>query len=218
MSLNVLRLCWVSLLLFLMTACAARKVEVPSFPGGDIREALAEKRAVTDIETTFSIVFEKAGSETRGDGALTIASSGDMDLRVYSLGFLAMELTAVDGVVRSTPRLDTGKKIMLSEGLKDCIFWWGLEGFAVEEEADMFVIKNSNRTVWVDRKSFLPRRQLVQLTDGKELTVYYDEPVRENGLWYQSRIRIEYSRYAVALTVKSLSVKPGVKACSYCSL
>jgi len=222
MSRNFSRLFWISLF-FLLSACAPRRVELPSIGGGNLRAALAEKRAVSDIEATFSIVFEKTDSEVRGDGALSIAKTGDLDLRVYSLGFLAMELTARDGVVRSSPRIDRNKSIILTEGLTDCIFWWNLEAYTTDEEGDALIIRNERRTVWIGKKTFLPTRQVVRLDDGRVLTVSYSDPVRENGLWYQSRIRIEFQRYAVSLAVKNLAArnpeeKPVAESCVYCSL
>lgn len=223
MSRNVLKLYWISLvpLLLLASSCATKRPDLqslPSFQGGDIRAALAEKRLVTDIETTFAVAFNKADAEMRGDGALTITSAGDIDLRIYTLGFLAMELTSRDGVVKSSPLLDRTKKIILTEGLRDCIFWWNADNISIEEEGDRYLLANSSRKIWVDRKSFLPLRQVVSLDDGKELTIYYEEPVRENGRWYQSRVRIEYLRYAVTLSVKTLAVTPEGATCLYCSL
>jgi hypothetical protein len=223
MSRNVLKLYWISLvpLLLLASSCATKRPDLqslPSFQGGDIRAALAEKRLVTDIETTFAVAFNKADAEMRGDGALTITSAGDIDLRIYTLGFLAMELTSRDGVVKSSPLLDRTKKILLTEGLRDCIFWWKADNISIEEEDDRYVLANSSRKIWVDRKSFLPLRQVVSLDGGKELTIYYEEPVRENGRWYQSRVRIEYLRYAVTLSVKTLAVTPEGATCIYCSL
>jgi hypothetical protein len=222
MSRNVLRLLWISLfpLLLLATSCAQKRVVLPSFQGGDIRTALAEKKKVTDIETTFSIslgrVEENTGGEMSGDGALTISNSGDLDLRIYSLGFLAMEVTARDGIVKSSQKIETAKRLLLTEGLRDCIFWWNMDDVVIGEEAGMYVLRSGHRAVWVDKKSFLPIKQVVFLDDGKELSISYDEPVQENNRWYQSRIRIEFLQYAVSLSVKTLEARPA--DCTYCSL
>jgi hypothetical protein len=229
---NVLRLFWISLfpLLLLAPACAQKRVALPSFQGGDIRAALAEKRTVTDIETTFLIALgrsdEKGGAEMWGDGALTISNSrsnsgsnsGDLDLRIYTFGFLAMEVTARDGVVKSSPNLEPTKRLLLTEGLRDCIFWWNMGDFVVDEEEDMYVLHNDSRTVWVNKKSFLPLRQVVSLDDGNQLNIFYDEPAQENNRWYQSRMRIEFLQYAVSLSVKTLDAKPSGTACTYCTL
>ncbi|MGC2064506.1 MAG: hypothetical protein WA610_16170 [Thermodesulfovibrionales bacterium] len=238
MSRNVLRLFWISLfpLLLLASSCAPKRVSLPSFQGGDIRAALAEKRTITEIETTFSISLgrhdETNGAEMQGDGALTISdfgsaagsdsgsgsNSGDFDLRIYSLGFLAMEVTSRDGLLRSSPKLEETKKLILTEGLRDCIFWWNMGDFVIDEEDGMYVLRDGSRAVWVDKKSFLPLRQVVFLDDGKELNISYEEPVQEKGRWYQSRIRIDFLQYTVSLSVKTVDAKPAETPCVYCSL
>jgi len=223
MSRNVLRLFWISLfpLLLLAPSCVQKRVALPSFQGGDIRAALAEKKTVTDIETTFSISLgrpDETISGMRGDGALTISNSGDLDLRIYSLGFLAMEVTSRDGLVSSSPKIESAKRLILTEGLRDCLFWWNMGDFVIEEEGGVYVLRNGHRTVWVDSKSFLPLRQVVSLDDGEQLNIYYEEPALENNRWYQSRVRIEFLQYAVSLSVKTLDVKPADVPCTYCSL
>lgn len=231
MSRNVLRLFWISLfpLLLLTSSCVQKRVALPSFPGGDIRAALAEKKTVTDIETTFSISLgspDEIGVRMSGDGVLSISNarsndmpnSGDLDLRIYSLGFLALEVTSRDGQVTSSPRMDAAKKLLLTEGLRDCIFWWNMGDFVVDEENGQYIIRNGRRTVWVDKQSFLPLRQVVSLDDGKQLKISYDEPVQENNRWYQSRMTIEFLQYSVSLSVKTLDAEPSDVACTYCTL
>lgn len=231
MSMNVLRLFWISLfsLLLLTASCVQKRVALPSFPGGDIRAALAEKKTVTDIETTFSISLgspDETGVRMSGDGALSISNarsndmpnSGDLDLRIYSLGFLALEVTSRDGQVTSSPLMDAAKKLLLTEGLRDCIFWWNMGDFVVDEENGQYIIRNGRRTVWVDKQSFLPLRQVVSLDEGKQLKISYDEPVQENNRWYQSRMTIEFLQYSVSLSVKTLDAGPPDVACTYCTL
>ncbi|MBI5640811.1 MAG: hypothetical protein HZA17_10325 [Nitrospirae bacterium] len=203
---NVSRLCCVSIII-LLAACAAKKVEMPSYEGRDFRDVLSERKAISEIETTFSISFERNESEIRGDGALHISSSGDMSLRVYSLGFLAMEMTSRDGTVKSTPRLDRNKTLILTQGLRDCLFWWDMEGLQIQEDADDYLLRNLTREVWVDKKTFLPKKQKIYFDEGGELTIYYDFPVREDNIWYQSKIRIELSKYAVTLHLRNMSFK-----------
>jgi hypothetical protein len=206
MSKNVLKLLWVSVA-FVLVSCAPKAVEMPSFEGRDFREAFSAREAVSSIDTVFSIAFEKRDSERKGDGALTISRTGDMSLRVYSLGFLAMELTSQDGVVKSSPRIDKTKTFLLTEGLRDCLFWWDMKDYTVEDTPDCFVLRNGERTLWIDKKSLLPVRQKIFFDIGKELNIYYEAPRKADGLWYQSRIRIELSRYSVSLTVKKISFK-----------
>ena len=197
-------------IIILSTACAAGRIkpeEMPSYEGRAFREIVSEKNDIRDIEMKFSILFEKKDSEVRGDAALEISRSGDMSLRVYSLGFLAMELTSRDGQVRATPALDRGKKLILTRGLRDCLFWWDMEEFSLFEEDGHYLLRGPDRELWIDKKTFLPARQNIYFEDGKVLNVYYDNPARENDIWYQSKIRIEFLQYAVTFTIKHMSFK-----------
>ena len=209
MSRHALKLFLISIVL-LSTACAARKIEkieLPSYEGRAVREVLSERNGIRDIETRFAALFEKKDSETRGDAALDISQTGDMSLRVYSLGFLAMELTSRDGLVKSTPSLDRGKKLILTRGLRDCLFWWDIRDFSLIEENGYYVLESPDREIWIDKKTFLPARQNIYFEDGKVLNVYYDNPTKENDVWYHSKIRIEFLQYAMTLTIKHMSFK-----------
>ncbi|SPQ01329.1 exported hypothetical protein [Candidatus Sulfobium mesophilum] len=206
---NAARLFLISVVVF-VSACAGSKIEpeeMPSYEGRAFSEIVSEKKGIKDIETKFAILFEKKDSEVRGDAALEISRSGDMSLRVYSLGFLAMELTSRDGQVRATPALDRGKKLILTRGLRDCLFWWDMEEFSLFEEDGHYLLRGPDRELWIDKKTFLPARQNIYFEDGKVLNVYYGSPTKEDDVWYQSKIRIEYLQYSVTFTVKHMSFK-----------
>lgn len=180
---------------------------MPSFEGKDVREALSELSDITRIDTTFSIVFEKIDTEITGDGALTIANNGDLDLRVYSLGFLAMELKSQNGRLKSKPLLDSNKKIILTRGLKYSLFWWDAQEYTITEEGNEYRLAADDREVWISKQTLLPRKQKISFSDGRDLMVFYDDPAKERDIWYQSKMRIEFSRYAVTLQVKKISFK-----------
>ena len=203
---NVLKLCWVSIIL-LLASCAHKQLQMPSYEGRDIREVLALKNAVSGIETRFSVLFVKNDSEMRGDGALDITRDGDMSLRIYSLGFLSMELTSNDGEVKSSPRIDKTKTVLLTQGLRDCLFWWDIQDFIMQEDPDSYRLRNSAREIWINKSTLLPDKQTIYFDDGRVLTIFYDEPVAENGTWYQSRIRIELARYSLTLHIKNMTLK-----------
>ena len=201
---NVSKLFLISLVL-ISYSCAPKRVEIPTFEGKSIREALASLNNISSIETTFSITFEKEDTEIRGKGLLNISRNGNLSMRVYSFGFLAFEMTSENGVIKSAPRIDSNKGIILTYGLRDCLFWWDLKDYEIKEEEDHFVIKNSERELWLDKKTAFPTRQIIFLQDGRELNVYYGSPVRSGNCWFPSKIRIELSRYAVTLEVKDIS-------------
>jgi hypothetical protein len=179
-------------------------METPLFEERSLDEVMAEKSGISHIVATFSVIFERTDSEIRGDGALNVCNNGNLELRVYSLGFLAMELTSRNGVVKSNPRLDSTKKTILTQGLRDCLFWWDIKDFTVEDEGGYYYLRNTEREILINKKSMLPDKQQISFPNGKILTVYYDNPVREKDILYQSRMRIELSRYSVTLTVKNI--------------
>ena len=203
MSKNFLKLFCISLLL-LLASCAPR-VSVPLlFEERDLAEVLAGRSGISRIETTFSVIFEKADSEMHGDGALNISSNGDLEMKVYSLGFLAMELSSRNGSVKSNPGLDSAKKTILTQGLRDSLFWWDIKDFTVREEDGFYLLRNAERELMLDKKTGLPTKQQIYFSNGKVLTIYYDNPAREEGILYQSKMKIELSKYSVTLIVKNI--------------
>ncbi len=204
MSKIVSKLFLVSVLIIL-SACAPKRVEVPSYEGVDVGDALSARKSIFAIDTTFSITFEKEDTEIKGDGVANISRSGDMNMRLYSFGFLAFELSSVNGVVKSSLAVDKNKALILTYGLRDCLFWWDIKDFEKKEQEGNFILTNSQRRIWIDGKTMLPVRQVISLEDGKELNISYENPDKIGGSWYPSKIRIELSRYAVTLRIKDMA-------------
>jgi len=136
---------------------------------------------------------------------VNISRSGDMNMRIYYLGFLYAELSSVNGVVKSSRAVDKSKALMLTYGLRDCLFWWDIKDFEKKEQEGNFILTNSQRRIWIDGKTMLPVRQVISLEDGKELNISYENPDKIGGSWYPSKIRIELSRYAVTLRIKDMA-------------
>jgi len=199
-----LKLFFISILLW-VSACAPKKVEMPAVEQQSIDIVLAERRSIERIDAAMSVIFEKADSEMQGDAVLDIARDGNLHMKVYTLGILAMDLISKNGLVKSTPKLDMRKTAILTRGIRDSLFWWDLTDFTVQEENDHLILQNATRQVVLDRSTLLPQKQRISFDDGKQLTVIYDNPAQAEGLWYQSRMRIELSRYAVILTVNEIS-------------
>jgi hypothetical protein len=183
----------------LLCSCAAREVKIPTYEDLDPEEGLHLNERISAIEAEFSITFQKDDSKVRGEGVLNILKNGDLNLRVYSLGFLAFELTSDNGIVKSTPVLDRTKRKILTYGLRDCLFWWDMEDYDIAEAGDIYIIRSFPRRLWFDGKTMLPVQQSVYLDDDRELWFYYEKPEKMGDIWYPSKIRIELSRYAVTL-------------------
>jgi hypothetical protein len=185
-------------------SCAAPRVEIPVYEGVDVREVLNSKNSISVIDTTFSITFEKDEGEMRGEGVLNISRNGDLNLRVYSLGFLALEVTSEKGVIKSNPRIDKNKSRILTEGLRDCLFWWDIEDYEIDEKEGMYLLKNLSREIWLDRKTILPVKQAVSLENGRELIIHYEGNEKIGDVWYPSRIKIDLLKYSVTLKIKDI--------------
>ncbi len=203
---TVSRLCLFSLI-FVAVACAPKMIVMPSYEGRTFPEVLADLNRISSLDATFSIVFEKEGSEIKGDAALDMTSSGDLSLRVYSLGFLTLELISKNGRIKSNPSLDRNKILILTGGLKNCLFWWDAEGSTLGEADGDFLIQNHSREVWIDKDTFLPKLQNIYFKNGKMLAIYYEEPAVSNGVWYQSQIRLELAQYSATLKIEDIDFK-----------
>lgn len=217
MSKNFLKLFCISIVFFL-ASCAPRALELPLLEENPLDKILAERNGISRIDAAFSVIFEKTDSEIRGDGTLNIFNNGDLELKVYSLGFLAMELTSRNGAVKSDPGLDSAKKAVLTQGLRNSLFWWDIKDFTVEDQGDCYLLKNAGREIMIDKKSGLPKKQRISFANGKVLAVYYDNPARENNILYQSKIKIELSKYSVTLLVRNINfIMQAVKNYDNCS-
>ena len=149
--------------------------------------------------------MKKPTLKYRETATLNISGNGDLEMKVYTLGFLALELSSRNGAVKSNPGLDSTKKTILTQGLRDSVFWWDIKDFTVQEEDGFYLLRNAEREITLDKKSGLPTKQQIYFPSGKVLTVYYDNPAREEGILYQSKMKIELSKYSVTLIVKNIA-------------
>ena len=120
-------------------------------------------------------------------------------------GFLAFELSSANGAIKSTPSIDKNKSLILTDGLRDCLFWWDIKDFDTQEKEGKFILTNSRRQIWIDGKTMLPVRQIISLEDGRELDISYENPEKIGNVWYPSKIRIELSKNALTLRIKDIS-------------
>ncbi|NTU42918.1 MAG: hypothetical protein HGA78_07660, partial [Nitrospirales bacterium] len=171
------------------------------------------------IDALLSVDYDKPdGASMSGDAHLTV--SGDkLDLRIYYLGFLAAEVSEEGGIIKSKPKLDKSKGVLLVDGLRGSLFWWDIRDYTLTEEENLYVLKNSFREVSIDRSTLLPVRQTIELENGGHLEISYEEPAQvekegEEGkegdaayspLWYQSRMKIVYRGHSITVKIKSYS-------------
>jgi len=192
-------------LFVLALSCSAKRVEMPSFEGVDLKDELAKRNTIQSLTSTFSIEYEKDGGVVKGDAVLKLTQE-TLELRVYSLGFLVAEVTSDETTTTSDPPIDRNRIALLVEGLRNSFFWWSVRNGELSELDDTYRLRNSWRRVYISKKTFLPERQIIELEDGRELEVTYEEPDRISGIWFPSKLRIGLSRHSVSLTIKTLSV------------
>jgi hypothetical protein len=203
--------------LLLLSSCAAPRIaERPSHRGVSLEDALSQYRRITSINTVVGLEYEKNDSIMSGDAAILV-SPDKLSLRVYYLGFLQGEVYEDNGKIKSKPKLDKNKSLILVDGLKNSLFWWNISDYRVSETADTYELRNDYRRVVVSKDSLLPIEQTIELDNGDTLAISYEAPSRivsEDGTvttdnsplaWYQSRVKIQLRRYVVRINVKSYS-------------
>jgi len=195
---------FLSSLFFLLMSCATKRVEIPTYEGVDVLSVLSGKETVKGIDSHFSIEFEKDGSAMRGEAVLKVTHES-LDLQVYSLGFLVAEVISNDAGTKSAPPLDRSRLLMLVDGIRNSFFWWSIKNPEIKEDDGAYRVGNSWRRLLLNRKTLMPEKQTIELEDGRELTVVYDEPVLMEGGWFPSKMRIELANRSVSLKIKSLS-------------
>lgn len=196
--------CAVLSLLFI--SCATKKLEIPTYVGVDPRMVLAEREHIRVVESTFSIEFEKEGSVMEGEGALRLTPDS-LDLQVYSLGFLVAEVSSNSVATSSNPPIERNKLSLLVEGLRNSFFWWSVKNPDIRDDHGTLRVSNSWRKVFVDKKTMMPLRQTIELDEGRQLEVTYEEPAFMDGVWFPSKMRIALSHQSVKLRIETLIFK-----------
>lgn len=189
---------------FFLFSCSVKHVEMPSYEGVDIKDVIAERSKIKSVEAVFSVEFERGNNLTTGEAAVDITEKV-LDMRIYSSGFLVGEIKEEEGDIKSKPQLSKDKLLILVQGLRNSIFWWNIKDFKVIESDFSYQLKNLAQKISIDKKTMLPTQQTIELNDGKELRIYYEEPENSNDVWYPSSMKIEFLNYVVRLHIKRIS-------------
>jgi len=202
------------LLLFLISSCAPRYIESLYFEDIPFETALSDLKNISSIEAVLSVEYKNKDNAISGDALLTL-SENSLLIRLYYLGFLAGEIHEENGIIKSNPKLDRYKSILLIDGLKNSFFWWNIKDCSIQEKKDTYVLRNSYREIIVNKKTLLPIKQTIEINGREKLTISYDAPsITESNLlgssfpssWYSSRLNIEFLNHTVDIKVKSYSV------------
>jgi len=197
-------LCAVFSLLFM--SCATKKLEIPTYEGVDPKAVLAAREHIKELESTFSIEFEREGSVMKGEGALKLTPDS-LDLQVYSLGFLVAEVSSNGMVTSCNPPIDRNKLSLLVDGLRNSFFWWSVKNPDIRDDHDRYRVSNSWKKVFIDKKTMMPLSQTIELDEGRHLDVLYEEPAFMNGVWFPSKMKIALSHQSVNLRIETITLK-----------
>jgi outer membrane lipoprotein-sorting protein len=203
----------------MLASCAAKKTVVaPVHEGVPLEKALADLQRIKTIEASLAVDYEKGDTVMSGDAGLTL-SAESLNLRLYYLGFLAGELKEEHGhITVSKPRLDKNRTALLVQGLRNGFLWWNIRDYAVTEDSDQYVLRNSDREILINKKLLLPTQQSIRLENGDEIIITYDVPdqiddserIAGSPPWmhyYQSQMKIELKNYLVKVKIKAYMVK-----------
>lgn len=218
----IFHICFI-LSLLLSFSCATKQVNIPIYNGFKLEDVISEHKKINSIEALLSIEFDRGDNIMSGDAFVNIGQDR-LDMRLYYLGFLAGEVREENSIIKSNPKLDPYRLTILVDGLKNSFMWWKSNDFIIEERKDFYVLKDTNKIIFINKQSLLPIKQTILILNGEELNIFYDEPVRyvpENeeknnvlngGLnstfpfWYNSRLTITYKNYLLKIRIKSYSI------------
>ncbi len=197
--------CILGCLLLFLVSCAPKRVEIPTYEGIELRDVLSSKESIKTIEATSSLEFEKDGSIMRGEASMRLTPES-LDLQVYSFGFLVAEVTSDRTLTRSDPPMESNKLSMLVDGIRNSFFWWSIKDPEVETNESQYRVTNSWKRIFINKKTMMPEKQILELENGRQLTILYEEPELMDGGWFPSRMRIELSGRVLSLRIKTLSI------------
>lgn len=204
------------LLIFFMLvpSCSSRYVHIPDL-GEKITldEMIKRLNNINNMEALLSVEYESKDSSMSGDALLEI-SRDSLNIRIYYLGFLVGEISEKDGIINSNPKINKNKGTILIDGLRNSLFWWEMGEFTTENRDDSYELKNTYKRVFVDKKTLLPIKQIIELSDGERLEVFYEMPkkVEESerdsffDIWYNSKITFKLKNHTAIIKIKNLKI------------
>ena len=200
---SVLRLFLISLVVA-APSCAPRQITTPAIEARSPEAVRSELSSVRSINAVFSIAIKDDHTVTEGEAAMQLTRSGDLSLRVYSMGFPVFDLESEDGEITSSRSMSDEHKLSLARGLRQGFFWWDIDG-PLRMEEGCYTLTGEGRRLWIDLQTGLPTRQLIA-TETNLLMLSYDSPARnEDGIWYPSKIAMDLPPYRVTLQIEKIT-------------
>ena len=145
-------LCFLLFALCAVSSCAPKYAEKPSREG--ITLGILEKlNNIQSIEAVLSMDYEKNDSTMSGDAFLKYFPLLQWTLEFIILAFLAGEVKEDNGVIKSKPKIDKYKSIVLVDGLRNSFLWWTISDYNIEDREDTYVLRNFNRKLIISKRT-----------------------------------------------------------------
>lgn len=191
-----------------LASCAPAAVRPAAYEGLGIEDVMRMNGPIEGIRASASVKAKKADMAVSGEAFISVTER-TLEMRVYSMGLLSMELYEEEGAITSNPPVDGSREAAIVDGLRGGLLWWSVKGYRVEETEADYIVRNSWKRLVVDKKTLAPLRQTIELQDGLTVKVSYGRPVFVEGVFYPSFVKMEVGAYSVDLNIGEISFRRG---------
>lgn len=209
---NLLKLLVISLTVFLISGCAAKKpVVIKEFYAENLEDFLNKMKLYNSIDGILNIQYEAKNTVLNGDASLKI-SKNELLLRVYYMGFPTGEIHEENGEVTSNLLIEKDRLKQITTGIRKGFIWWDGD-FLIAENSDEFILKekNSERVVILNKSDFLPVRQTLNIEGQNVLITYnnYNKIHTEDGtvLNIPLNIMVHYKNRTLRIKIEQIKIK-----------
>jgi hypothetical protein len=185
--------------------------ETDSLPDESFNEKLKRISRAKGISVNGTIAIKGKGKDLKGSFVMSI-NGDDMDMHIFTNGISQGSITLKGSLVNVSPLLDDEYlEYMFAVILRDSVKWWNIYEYDVIKTEDYYLMRNSWKKVYVNKLMLVPEKQIVRLTNQREVVISYDE-IREYGFGLlPSRIDFKYRSYRCVLYIERFEIKEMIK-------
>lgn len=205
-------LCFSILSLFI--ACAPKPMMAPPAIYEEkeltLKEVLA--KAGKDIELLKAItdITVEMNNEPHSfiNASVLIKKPDWLHMRIYQLGMLVRDFVIRDNELYVLSGKNDSNLKNLGNELHNAIFWWEDYGSgAMRREGDIYIIKAPGKEINVNSSTLLPVSQEIT-THNKKISISYESPTNDEGLWYPELLTIHMDNFTFIVKIKKLIKNP----------
>jgi len=149
------------------------------------------------------------GRERDMAGGFTMTIDGDdMDMLVRTGGVTAASMALKGGTVSMMPGLDDEyQEYMLAVIMRDAVTWWNIREYAIYENGDAYTVRNSWKTLYIQKHLLVPSGQTIRLLKSREVYVSYGG-MKDFGFGpLPSSIMFSHAGYECRLDISRMTVE-----------